>query len=205
MNLKRVAAVTLLLSLPLASAAQVFRCTGSAGKVEYTDAPCVGSVGRPVNVQHNVLPAQELRDQSLKVENQRLRAELAAAKAQGGPATQAAGRSEADLQAEKGGTIECTRAKRGYEVATSSIQTDRNTDAEALAVYSACGLKPPDKTVVQVTTVVVARPRAGSRIVGCDRLGCVDERGARYRTNPNGLTMGPGGACTLDGLRLRCP
>lgn len=173
---------------------------------EYTDAPCTGASGRAVSVHQDVLSSQDLRDKILKDENQRLRSELEAAKAKGGAASQAAsGRTQADLQAEKGNSIECTRAKRNFEVAASSIQVDRNTDADELAMYSACGMKPPDKTVVNVTTVIVGRSNAPTRIVGCDRRGCVDERGIRYRASPQGVYVGPGGACTQVGLRLSCP
>lgn len=205
MKLKLAAVFTVLLTLSLASTAEVFRCTHAAGKVEYTDAPCVGSVGRSVPVQQNVLPAQAVPDRALKDENERLRGELELAKARVGPMPPAAGRSEADLQAEKGTSLECTRAKRSYEVAASSIQTDRNTDADELAVYSACGIRPPDKTVLQVTTVVAGRSRAHARIVGCDRVGCIDGRAIRYRSDPRGVYVGAAATCALDGLRLRCP
>lgn len=186
--------------------AQVFRCTNSLGKVEYTDAPCTGGAGRTVTVNQNVLPAQDVREKILKDENERLRAELEAARARKlfeDPAT--VGRTQADLQAEKSNSIECTRAKRSYEVAASSIQTDRNTDAEELAMYSACGMKPPDKTVVNITTVVVGRTNSATRITSCNRLGCVDERGNRYRAGTQGVYIGPGGTCTVVGLRLNCP
>lgn len=194
------------LALPFSVAADVFRCTNSAGKIEYTDSPCVGSVGRPVSVHQNVLPAQDVREQMLKDENQRLRVELETARAEERLPNQAvSGRTQADLQAEKGNSIECTRAKRSFEVAASSIQVDRNTDADEMAMYSACGMKPPDKVVINVTTVIVGRSNTPTRIVGCDRRGCVDERGIRYRAGPQGVYVGPGGTCTQVGLQLSCP
>lgn len=194
------------LTLPLAVGAEVFRCTDSAGKVEYTDAPCDGTAGRKVAVHQNVLPAQDLREKILKDENQRLRAELEAAKAKEGPATQdGGGRTQADLQAEKGSSFECTRAKRSFEVAASSIQPNRNTDPEELAMYSACGMKPPDRTIVHVTNVHVRRSPVAVKITGCDRQGCVDERGNRYKLGQKGVMVGPRGACTQFGLRLNCP
>lgn len=81
----------LVLALPFAVGAEVFRCTNSAGGVEYTDAPCVGTAGRTVSVHQNVIPAQYVREQILKDENQRLRIELQTAEATGTPATQAGG------------------------------------------------------------------------------------------------------------------
>ena len=96
-------------------------------------------------------------------------------------------------------------SKLSVEEGTSSIQVDRNTDTDELAMYSACGIKPPDKIVVNVTTVIVGRTNAPTRIVGCDRRGCVDERGIRYRESPQGVYVGPGGTCTQSGLRLSCP
>jgi hypothetical protein len=204
----------LVLILPIAASAQVFRCTNSAGKVEYSDAPCAGGGGRAVTVNQNVLPGPAAREQALRAENERLRDELAGRRPQslGNPspspapgATQAFGRTEADLAAEKGGSIECSRAKRNYEVATSSIQPNRNTDADELAMYSACGIKPPDKTVVNVTNVIVGNSGRQSRMTSCNREGCWDDLGNRYNRGSNGVFFGPRGACRQIGPQLNCP
>jgi hypothetical protein len=180
----RAAVVVALWVLPVVAAAQVYRCTYPAGKVEYTDSPCVGSVGRPVNVHQNVMPALVLAEPSLREENQRLRSELEAARSQAAVAARPIGRTDADLQAELGGTIECTRAKRSYEVATSSVQWDRNTYAEELAMYSACGIRPPERTVVQVTNVYGVTPLFPVRGVSCGRFPCADDLGQWIRRQP---------------------
>ena len=62
----RALVVLMVLALPFAVGAEVFRCTNSEGKVEYTDAPCVGTPSRTVSVHQNVLPAQGMREQILK-------------------------------------------------------------------------------------------------------------------------------------------
>jgi hypothetical protein len=204
----------LILMLPTLASAQVFRCTNSAGKVEYVDTPCPGGGGRAVTINQNVLPGPVAREQALRAENQRLRDELAGRSPQ--PVTnpspspapgsmQSFGRTEADLAAEKGSSIECSRAKRNYEVATSSIQPNRNTDADELAMYSACGIKPPDKIIVNVTNVIVGNSGRPFRMTNCDRQGCWDDMGNRYTRGSNGVFFGPRGACRQVGPQLNCP
>lgn len=201
------------LMLPALGTAQVYRCTNPAGKVEYVDSPCPGGGGRTVTVNQNVLPGPAAREQALRAENQRLRDELVG---RGPPAAspsaalapgpvQSFGRTEADLAAEKGGTIECSRAKRNYEVATSSIQSNRNTDADEAAMYSACGIKPPDKTVVIVTNVIVGNAVRPSRLTNCNRKGCRDDLGNRYHRDSDGTFFGPRGVCRQVGPQLNCP
>ena len=194
---------------PIVAEADVFRCTTASGKVEYSDGPCVNGTSRAVQVNQNSLPSSGYREQVLRDENERLRKQLDATKtsnqsqstAASGPAL---GRTEADLAAEKGGTIECARAKRNYEVATSSIQTNRNTDADELAMYSACGIKPPDKTVINVTNVHVGGGQRSYRMTRCDAGGCWDNQGTRYNRS-DGKLVGPRGACVQTGPTLRCP
>jgi hypothetical protein len=207
----------LVLMLPTIASAQVFRCTNSAGKVEYADSPCPGGGGRAVTVNQNILPGPAVREQALRAENQLLRKELAGRSTQpvanpspspAAGSTQSFGRTEADLAAEKGGSIECSRAKRNYEVATSSIQPNRNTDADELALYSACGIKPPDKTIVNVTNVtnvIVGNSGRPSRLTNCNRQGCWDDLGNRYNRGSNGVFVGPRGACRQVGPQLNCP
>ncbi|MDF2457766.1 MAG: hypothetical protein K0S79_182 [Nitrospira sp.] len=190
--------------------AEVFRCTTAAGKVEYSDGPCVNGTSRPVQVNQNSLPSSGHREQVLRDENERLRKQLEASKTSNqsqsttAANTPALGRTEADLAAEKGGSIECARAKRSYEVATSSIQQNRNTAAEELAMYSACGIKPPDKTVVNITNVHVGGAQRSYRMTNCDAGGCWDNQGTRYNRS-GGTLIGPRGACVQTGTALRCP
>jgi hypothetical protein len=191
--------------------AEVFRCTTAAGKVEYSDGPCVNGTSRQVQVNQNSLSSSGHREQVLRGENERLRNQLEAHKnskqSQSSTAaanTPALGRTEADLAAEKGGSIECARAKRSYEVATSSIQQNRNTAAEELSMYSACGIKPPDKTVVNITNVHVGGAQRSYRMTNCDTSGCWDNQGTRYHRS-GGTLFGPRGACVQAGTTLRCP
>jgi len=195
--------------VPSLAEAEVFRCTTAAGKVEYSNVPCVNGTSRPVQVDHNSIPSSGYREQVLRDENERLRKQMEASKTSNQPQstatnTPALGRTEADLAAEKGGTIECARAKRNYEVATSSIQQDRNTAADELAMYSACGIKPPDKTVINVTNVYVGGMQRPYRMTSCDSSGCWDNQGTRY-VRSGGTLVGPRGACVQAGSTLRCP
>lgn len=203
--------VILFTTLSTTSEAQVFRCTNAAGKVEYSDSACISGTGRPVQVNQNSLPSSGYRDQVLREENEQLRKQLegkqTANRVQSSTAANtpaALGRTEADLAAEKGGTIECARAKRNYEVATSSIQQNRNTAADELAMYSACGIKPPDKTVINVTNVHVGGVQRPYRMTSCDSGGCWDNQGTRYNRS-GGTLFGPRGACVQTGPTLRCP
>ncbi|WP_369798999.1 DUF4124 domain-containing protein [Caenimonas sp. SL110] len=198
-----------MLAFAAPSHAQVSRCTTAAGKVEYTDGPCVNGTSRPVQVNQNSIPSSGHREQVLRDENERLRRQLEVNKISSQPQlptaanTSALGRTESDLAAEKGGTMECARAKRNYEVATSSIQPNRNTDADELAMYSACGIKPPDKTVINVTNVHLGRAPPNP-ITNCDSGGCWDSAGTRYNRS-GGTLFGPRGACVQTGTMLRCP
>jgi hypothetical protein len=202
--LLRTGFVLVAFAVPLAAGADVFRCTDRAGKVEYSDSPCVSGVGRAVAVDQNVIPGPGGREQFLKDENQRLRNELESAKSQIESPSQPFGRTEADLQAEKGGTIECTRAKRNYEVSASSNQWNRSIEADELAMYSACGMRPPDK-IINVTNVDSRGSHRTARVTNCDRQGCRDVLGNRYQRGAGGVFVGPRGACTQAGSRLNCP
>ena len=141
------------LLLPLLSAAEVFRCD-AGGKVEYSDAPCTAGNSRVVLVNQNVFPGPAARERELADENRRLRQQLDASLA-APPAT--TGRTDADLAAEKSGSYECARARRNYEVTASSY---RNTEADELAVYIACGIRPPERIVAAGAVQVVAAHRA---------------------------------------------
>ena len=202
------ALAVVLLAFPVIAAAQVFRCTNAAGKVEYSDTSCEGGGGRRVIVNQNVLPGLAVSPSLPTGDVQVPRVDPFISNGVSGNVSgpaQTFGRTEADLAAEKGGSTECARAKRNYEIATSSIQPNRNTDADELSMYSACGIRPPDKTIVNITNVhFVGMPRP-SRITSCDRQGCLDDRGNRYQRRNGGGFIGPRGACTQVGSRLDCP
>ena len=190
MMMLRTAFVVVAFAVPLAAGADVFRCTDRAGKVEYSDSPCVSGVGRQVAVDQNVFSGPGGREQFLRDENQRLRNELESAKSQIESPSQRFGRTEADLQAEKGGTFECTRARRNYEVSASSNQWNRSIEADELAMYSACGMRPPDK-IINVTNVNGRGPHRTARVTNCDRQRCPDDLGNRTRFRPSGPRAGP--------------
>ncbi|WP_298928610.1 DUF4124 domain-containing protein [uncultured Ramlibacter sp.] len=190
------------LLLPAMAQAQVFRCTNAAGQTEYMDAPCAGGKGRTVEVDQNTLPGQAGREQVLKDENERLR-NAQAANQRNAAADVPLGRTEADLQAERANSYECKRATRSYEVAASSIHSWRNTEPEELAMYSACGMRVPDKTVVN--NVYVSGWAQPVRMARCDRRDCRDALGNQYTRGPGGSYRNARGICTLSNARLQCP
>ncbi len=71
-------------------------------------------------------------------------------------------------------------------------------------MYSACGIRPPDKTVVNITEVHVGSMQRPYRMTSCDAAGCWDNQGTRYN-RAGGTLMGPKGACVQAGAVLRCP
>ena len=71
-------------------------------------------------------------------------------------------------------------------------------------MYSACGIKPPDKTVVNITNVHVGGSERSYRMTNCDASGCWDNQGTRYNRS-GGTLFGPRGACVQAGATLRCP
>ena len=146
MHIRAVLALAVLL-VPMLSAADVFRCIGPDGKVEYSDSPCAGGTGKVILVNQNALPGPSAREQALVDENRRLRRELEVG-ASGPPVI--IGRTDADLAAEKGGSYECAQARKNFDFYAGSRDMYRNTQADELAVYVACGIRPPDR-IVNVT------------------------------------------------------
>jgi hypothetical protein len=146
----------LLLCCAITAQAQVYRCTGANGKVEFSDAPCATSS----TDSRVVMPQAATGDRSLQMENERLRMQLleeqnkrlraenagardAAATPTPAPAPPAVGRTQADLQAERANTYECEQARRNYEVALSAVTGRSTAPAARAAMYSACGMLPP--------------------------------------------------------------
>ncbi len=152
-----------------AAHAQVYRCTAPNGKVEFSDAPCATSskdsrvvvpqapTGERALQQEN----ERLRMQLLEEQNRRLRSENAAAREAAAPVvsppadTRAPGRTAADLQAERANTYECEQAKRNYEVALSSVTSQRTVPAAKASMYSACGMAPPNETTINIRSAPV--------------------------------------------------
>jgi hypothetical protein len=175
----RLALTLCLLAASLPAAAQVYRCTNASGKTEYSDAPCASSSrdGRMVapKAERSTLEAENelLRKQLAEEQLRRAQAEGSArpaARAQSpapAPAPAAApapvtGRTQADLQAERADSYECQRAKRDYEVLLSSIGSKDRAQAAEAAMYSACGMRTPDRTIINI------HPRGAP---GCVRVG----------------------------------
>ena len=158
--------------------AQVYRCTTTAGKVEYSDAPCQASRGEARLIAPPVSESEKLRRENeelrrqVDAQNKIMRNQAAAPPANAVPAPAPApvappiGRTQADVQADRADTPECARAKREYEIALSSI-AGRNTSAAAeAAMQSACGMRTPDRTIININRGPTNCTRVGS-ILSC--------------------------------------
>lgn len=196
MHIRTVLTLAVLL-VPLLSSAEVFRCTDPAGKVEYSDSPCVSGTGKVILVNQNVFPGAAAREQALVDENRRLRSQLDAGRSAEPAAVPAAtiGRTDADLAAEKSSSQECAQARKNFEFSASARDLSRNTQADELAVYVACGIRPPDK-VVNVT---------GGGGAGVYRpFPLRDARVDRPQPRPGTAPIGTPGTCMQTGARLGC-
>jgi len=193
--------VACLLVASFAASGQVHRCTTPTGKVEFSDRPCSGSTtGGQINVRPNELDTSGSREQLLIEQNRRLQEDLRLSRGAAQSTTdQATGRTQADLQAEKANSFECRKAMRDLDVAVNAGRKGRDTTPEELAVYSACGIRVPDKTVIQV------QPEPRLKIRSCDAGGCFDSQGNRYSgVLSSGFLRGPNGTCRVVGNYLRC-
>ncbi|MCX7276105.1 MAG: DUF4124 domain-containing protein [Burkholderiales bacterium] len=142
------------------SHAEVYRCQGATGKVEFSDVPCpTGAASTTLTVRPNVLNSAEGREQALRADNQRLAQQLEAEQRKNQAASQS-GKTQPDLQAAQQNSLECRRAKRDYEVSASSIQPNKGqVSALASAMYGACGLREPDRTINKTVVNVNAQGR----------------------------------------------
>lgn len=153
----RVATALAALCLAQALQAQVYRCVNAAGKVEYADAPCEkGARATVVDVRPNVIESTGLREQALRLENERLKEQirnpvLAAS------APVATGAAETAPRVDP---IACRQARRDYEVtASSSSNTKELIRAKESAMYSECGLKEPERPTIEVNVRREEPPR----------------------------------------------
>lgn len=128
--------------------AQVYKCVSRDGKIEFSNVSCpTTATGAQVRVTPNSTDMSGSREQTLQAENARLREQLQAQQAQ---AQQDEARSvqprrtEADLRAEKSGTVECRNATKKYQWETADANKSRkppDLTAYRLAMYSACGMR----------------------------------------------------------------
>lgn len=154
-----------------ASSAQVYRCTAPSGKVEYSDAPCSATS----KDNRLVAPKVERSRRDVELENDDLRRQLSEERLKRSarvpsspppvetPPTPVRGRTESDLQAERADSWECSKAKRDYDVLSGSVTDKRRLPAAEVAMYSACGMRNPDKTIINV---VPAPPSTCVRVGG---------------------------------------
>lgn len=135
---------------PLASA-EVYRCTNSAGKTEFSDAPCPrGSASKSLDIRPNVVDTSDFREQSLKAENQELRNQLATRQADAATATANSG-STTPPDASRIDSAACRTAKHDLEITASSIvKNPAMFRAREAAMYGACGLREPDRTNITI-------------------------------------------------------
>ncbi len=144
-----------------AAQAQVYRCVSPAGKVEYADAPCEkGARATVVDVRPNVIESTGLREQALRLENERLKEQIR--NPAGAPTITASAPAAAQSgeSATRVDPIACKQARRDYEVtASSTSNTKELIRAKESAMYSECGLKEPDRQNIEVNVQREAPPR----------------------------------------------
>lgn len=137
---------------PLASA-EVYRCTNSAGKTEFSDAPCPrGSASKSLDIRPNVVDTSDFREQSLRAENQALRNQLATRQADAATAPATANSGSANSpDASRIDSAACRTAKHDLEITASSIvKNPAMFRAREAAMYGACGLREPDRTNITI-------------------------------------------------------
>ena len=127
-------------------AAEVFKCTNSAGKVEFTDAPCgTKQTSSVIDARPNSLDNSAVREQLLKIENRSLQEKLSAAPP--APATSL----QAQPDTARADSPACRSAQRDAEAAATSIENNRDLiRARRSSMYIACGVREPDKQITNV-------------------------------------------------------
>lgn len=139
---------------PFPSVAQTyFKCTTAEGKIEFSDRQCSGpSKAQQLNARSNSLDNSGFRENTLRQENQALKARLAdsqAVQASSTPVEQAP-------VVDKSTSSECTQARRSYDVATSSINPNKTQiQAQRSQMFLMCGIAEPPQSQ---PTLKIARP-----------------------------------------------
>lgn len=145
--------IALLWLIALPANAQVFKCVDAAtGKLAYSDTPCKkGSTGGVERIQNNTIDSSGSREQALRRELQEMQRRMDSLENKRDQPTY--GRTESDLQAERADSRECEQAKRSYDIEAGSMTRSRSTvAAKESAMRSACGMREPDRTTINVYT-----------------------------------------------------
>jgi hypothetical protein len=143
---------------PAAQAQQVYRCEQPDGRVAYSDAPCPRSARQAqVDVAPNTVDTSADREVMLRQENERLREQLR--REQAAASRPAPVVVQNAVPADRVHTPECRKAQEAYETSASSISnTEAFIDAKRSAMFAACGLAEPDRTVAAPAPVIVVPP-----------------------------------------------
>ena len=125
------------------AAQNVFKCLNSAGKIEFSDAPCQGArAGARVQAQGNSIDSSGSRELQLRFENEQLKERLLDQE-----------RRAAASKADRVDSFACEKAKRDYEVTANSNSSNPSiVQAKRSMMYGTCGLREPDNNSVNVDT-----------------------------------------------------
>lgn len=160
-GLARIGLIALLgATLPLAQA-QVLRCVGPKGEIEFSNQTCPrGWKSQALELKENTVNQSGAREQALRLENEKLKEQLK--NAQSGQvvvATPKPALTEADLPAQRRNLPACEDAAWRYEIAAGSIDPRKDViAARRSAMFLACGIPEPPSTTVE-NTIVVDPPR----------------------------------------------
>ena len=164
-RLARMALLALVGALLLPAQAQVLRCVGPKGEIEFSNQTCPkGWKSQKLELKENTVNQSGAREQALRLENERLKEQLKNAQSGTQPgqvvvATPKPALTEADLPAQRRNLPACEDAAWRYEIAAGSIDPRKDViAARRSAMFLACGIPEPPSTTVE-NTIVVDPPR----------------------------------------------
>lgn len=160
-GLARIALIALLGATLQMAQAQVLRCVGPKGEIEFSNQTCPrGWKSQTLELKENTVNQSGAREQALRLENERLKEQLK--NAQSGQVVVATPKpvlTEADLPAQRRNLAACEDAAWRYEIAAGSIDPRKDViAARRSAMFLACGIPEPPSTTVE-NTLVVDPPR----------------------------------------------
>ena len=160
-GLVRIGLIALLAVTQQATQAQVLRCVGPKGEIEFSNQTCPrGWKRETLELKENTVNQSGAREQALRLENERLKEQLK--NAQPGQVVVSTPRpvlTEADLPAQRRNLPACEDAAWRYEIAAGSIAPRKDViAARRSAMFLACGIPEPPSTTVE-NTVIVDPPR----------------------------------------------